>query len=412
MSWQDRLREAVYTSPNGTRQAFDYEDLSGEIELRGTAYNFPDADGTYVQRTGRSGRRMPLRMIFWGADCDIEAQRFESLLLETGVGRLSHPVYGLVDVVPFGPLTRRDDLKTAANQVIIEVVFWETIGIIYPASQADPSSAVLSSIEAYNSSSSEQFGESVDISTAGARVALKNVYSVLVGAAGSGLDSVASATDKVSRQFNSIYSSITQGIDSLIGEPVTLARQTALLIQSPGRAASSIAARLSAYRSLAAGIITSSPTGTGPGIRPSNEFHSRDLFASGYVSASVVSVVNNRFETKTAALLAAEEVLSQLDAVVAWRDTRYTDLQEVDTGELYQNLAQSVALAAGFLVEISFSLKQERIIVLDRARTIIDLAAEIYGSVDDQLDFLINTNALTGSEILELPRGRQIVYYV
>ena len=57
-------------------------------------------------------------------------------------------------------------------------------------------------------------------------------------------------------------------------------------------------------------------------------------------------------------------------------------------------------------------LKQERSITLDRARTIIDLCGELYGSVDDNLDFAINSNGLTGSEILELPRGFDFVYYV
>ena len=32
--------------------------------------------------------------------------------------------------------------------------------------------------------------------------------------------------------------------------------------------------------------------------------------------------------------------------------------------------------------------------------------------IDENLDFLINSNNLTGSEILELPRGREVVYYV
>jgi len=71
-----------------------------------------------------------------------------------------------------------------------------------------------------------------------------------------------------------------------------------------------------------------------------------------------------------------------------------------------------VALTAGFLVEISFNLKQERRIILTRNRSIIDLVAELYGTVDDQLDFLISSNDLSGSEILEVPKGREIVYYV
>ena len=78
----------------------------------------------------------------------------------------------------------------------------------------------------------------------------------------------------------------------------------------------------------------------------------------------------------------------------------------------YQQLQEAAALTAGFLVFISFSLKQERRLVLDRARTVIDLAAELYGSVDDPLDFFIASNRLSGSEILELPIGREVVYYV
>ena len=78
----------------------------------------------------------------------------------------------------------------------------------------------------------------------------------------------------------------------------------------------------------------------------------------------------------------------------------------------YQRLQEAVAITAGFLVEISFTLKQESIIILDRPRTIVDLVAELYGTVDDELDFFITSNNLSGSEILELPKGREIVYYI
>jgi hypothetical protein len=125
-----------------------------------------------------------------------------------------------------------------------------------------------------------------------------------------------------------------------------------------------------------------------------------------------LSAVNNQFETKTEALEAAEEILTQFEDVVAWRDENYQTLGEVDTGGAYQQLQKAVSLTAGFLVDISFSLKQERALILDRDRTIIDLSAELYGSVDDKLDFLINSNNLTGSEILEIPKGREIVYYI
>ena len=62
-------------------------------------------------------------------------------------------------------------------------------------------------------------------------------------------------------------------------------------------------------------------------------------------------------------------------------------------------------------MEVSFSLVPERRIVLAKARTIVDLSAELYGQVDEKIDFLIRSNDLSGDEIHELPKGREIVYY-
>jgi prophage DNA circulation protein len=413
MPWTTRLREAALTSPGGTRLTFNFENVSQTVEKKTTAFEFPDADGTFVQELGRSGRRYPLRAIFWGGDYDLEAEAFDSILLERGTFKLEHPLYGTVDVVPFGRITRRDDLKTAANQAIIEVTFWETIGLLFPAAQADPGSSVLSAVDEFNAAISGAYADLLGLDTAIERVTLENDYLRVLGAAQEELQGIADTQDDVRTQFNAIVDSVNAGIDILISDPLTLAFQTTQLIQAPARALTAIEARLSAYGRLTTGIIGGEGVAT-PGLdsRDSNAFHTADLYASTGVTGSVVSVVNNQFITKTEALAAAETILTQLTAVTNWRDVNFESLEEIDTGEAYQQLQEAVALAAGFLVEISFSLKQERSVILSRARTIIDLAAELYGSVDDQLDFLISSNNLSGSEILELPKGREIVYYV
>jgi len=406
MAWNDRIKEAAYTSPSGVRTLFDYENVSREFDKKTTAFNFPDADGTYVQDLGKTGRRYPLRLFFWGDDYDLRAAAFEDSLGERGAGRLEHPVYGTVDVVPFGAITRRDDLKTAANQAVIELAFFETIGLVYPTQQSDPGSQVLQAIDEYNAAAAGDFAAGVAIDTAGERVALKGTFESLIDSVESGLQVVADAQDDVRKRFNAVNDSINRSIDVLIGQPLNLAFQTSILIQAPARALGSITARLDAYKNLANLIIS--------GNQPANEnnFRARDLTASGAVTGSVLSVVNNQFDRKTDALQAAEDVLAQFESVNTWKDSNLVGLDIIDTGAAYQRLQEAVALTAGFLVEISFSLKQERRVVLDRARTIIDLSAELYGSVDDQLDFLILSNGLSGSEILELPRGREIVYYV
>lgn len=412
MPWTDRLKEAAYTSPSGTRLVFLYEDVSRIVSKKTSGFNFPDADGTFVQDLGHTGRRYPLRVIFAGADYDLQAEVFEGLLLERGTGVLEHPLYGPVDVVPFGDIKRTDRLKTAANQAVIEVTFWATIGLIYPSSQADPASAVLAAVEEYNTAAAAALAETTDLDNTVDAATFRGDYLALLDGASSGLQGIADTQDDVLQQFEAINDSINQGIDVLIADPLTLAFQTAILIQTPARAITAIGARLEAYRALSAGIFAGAPAEPGNDPRPVNRFRAQDLYGATYVTGAVVSVVNTQFEIRTDALSAADLLLAQLEAATVWRDDNFSSLNVIDTGEAYQQLQEAVALAAGFLVQISFSLKQERRLVLTSARTMIDLAAELYGSVDDQLDFFIETNGLTGSEILELPRGREIVYYV
>lgn len=408
MAWNDRVRESAYTSPGGTRIAFTYENVTKSVEKKTAAFEFPDADGTFIQDLGHTGRKYPFRLFFHGADYDLQAEIFEAVLLERGIGKLEHPVYGVIDVIPFGAITRRDDLKTAANQAVFEVAFWETIDLIYPTAQIDPASAVIAAIAEYNAAASDEFTEALSLNTAIERVTFKNQYITLLDTVSSNLQGIADAQDDVRQQFNAIVDSVSNGIDILVSEPLTLAFQTTQLIQAPARALTDIKARLDAYSALSNSIIA----GNGAAVENNNSFRTQDLYVSTYVTGSIVSTINNQFVIKTDAIESAEQIIDQFEDVVAWRDDNFELLEEIDTGAAYQKLQEAVAITAGFLVEISFSLKQERRIVLDRNRTIIDLSAEIYGAIDSELDFLISSNNLSGDEILELPAGRELVYYV
>ena len=84
----------------------------------------------------------------------------------------------------------------------------------------------------------------------------------------------------------------------------------------------------------------------------------------------------------------------------------------MDTGGSYQQILALVGQTVGFLVAQSFGLAQERRIILDRNRNIVELCAELYNEIDDRLEFFIVSNDFTGSEILEVERGREVVYYV
>jgi prophage DNA circulation protein len=418
LSWLERLGEAAYTSPAGTRMPFAYEDVSSEVEKRTATFMFPGVDGTYVQDNGQSERRFPLRCIFQGADCDQASAAFEALLLERGQGTLEHPLYGKQTVVPFGTITRRDDLRSAANQSIIEVIFWSTIGAVYPTSGFSAKGQLLQSLGKSSEALSKDFSKKMNLQTEARRAAAKLSVRESLRNVQAALQRVAATTDSVNREFRRVQNEINFGLDVLIGQPLLLARQIMNLTTLPARALAGILSRLESYANLLDRMVqssASSPADTSiiPAlrVRRSNEFHMSSLVASASTQGSVTSVTENTFAAKPEALAAAEEIILQSEALAAWSDQRFGDLEQIDEGEGYQALQETVALAVGYLVEISFSLVPERAIVLDRPRNIIDVSAEIYGSIDDRLDFLISTNKLTGSGIIELPRGRKVVYY-
>lgn len=397
---------------------FTYEDVSSEVEKRTATFQFPGVDGTYVQDNGQSERRFPLRCIFVGADCDQEAGAFEALLLERGAGVLEHPLYGKQNVVPFGTISRRDDLTSGANQSVLEVVFWSTVGAIYPSSGFSAKGQLIQSLGKSSEALSRSFSKGMRLQTEARRSASKlSVREALRNVQGA-LGKVAAATDAVSREFRRIQGEINFGLDVLIGQPLLLARQMLALVTAPARALAGILSRLDAYANLLDRMVGSSVASPADEsiipalrVRRANDFQVASLVGSAAIQGSVTSVTENVFTAKPQALAAAEEVIAQAAALTAWSDLRYDDLAEIDVGEGYQALQETVALAVGFLIEISFSLVPERSIVLDRPRNILELSAEIYGVVDERLDFLIDTNHLTGSGILELPRGRRIVYY-
>lgn len=439
---ETRLREAAFTSPGGTRIKFIYEDVSREYSLRGTAFEFPGVDEAFVMRTGNGPRRYPLRCIFSGPDCDLQATAFEVAILEPGLGRLEHPRHGQVSVVPFGDVARRDDLKTAVNQAIVEVTFWTTLDAIYPTNDAHPQSEILAAVAGFNVAASQRFASAMNLASAVNKTVSGATIRGMLKKVGGALDAVSDSVASVRREFGELTDTINLGMDVLIGKPLFLAQQISNLIQAPARALAGLESRLDGYSQLAQDIFTSTPglpggridiTSSLPGRRQrvANDFHISDLFGSNAVAGAIIAVTalpvddagravqGAIFQTRTQATAAAAAILEQLDALTEWRDSGFAALaglpavgtDQVDTGESYQAIKQAAALAAGNLIQSSFVLVPERSIVLDRARTIIDVAAQLYGAVDSRLDFLIGTNKLTGDEILELPAGRKILYY-
>lgn len=453
-TWRERKRPAAYMPPSGAanRVQFEYTDVGRDTPLRTAEFRFPGINNSYIQQNGFGSRVYPMRCYFTGDQCDLIATAFENMLCEPGQGKLEHPLYGTISVVPVGTIARRDNLREEANQSVVEISFWTSTGAVYPAALKDPQNEILKALDGFDLKAAQQFNASVNISSIGKKANLLATVKKGIAQVGAALGEISSGVTSVRQGFADLTSTINFGLDVLVGEPLQLALQVSNLIKAPGRALVGIESRLDAYADLATRIFGSeagNPETTlsiGQGLsertaKVTNDFHVADLFATAAVAGMInaaaadpigpttptgafagqarASTGGKTFLARPDAVAAAIQILDTFDRAVAWRDAGFTALAgiddvsatQIDTGEAYQALHDAAAMTAGFLIQASFSLAPEKSITLDRNRTIIDLCAELYGTVDSQLDFLIQTNNLVGDEILELPVGKTILYY-
>lgn len=417
--WQGRVKPAAYTSPFGTRIPFLFAEVSREYEKRTAKFEFNGLDGWYVTDNGVGGRDYPMRCIFEGADHDLIASSFEAGLIERGKGRLEHPLYGTFDVVPTGSITRRNDLVQSASETVIEVTFSTTLASIYPAVSGVPVDEIVAAIDGFNLAAALEFADVASLSSKLDQATGKATIKKALNAVRGTLRSVSDQTAASRRDFDSRFRLINDGLDVLVGQPLLLAQQINGLIQAPSRAVAGLGGKLTGYALLAERLFgISGPSSSSTVLIPKarrrakTDFRIADLCALSAASGAILSVTEQEYGSRPAALSAADVVSTQLDSVISWREGQLETLEETDIGGAYQSLQQAAALSGGRLVDLSFELPAERRLVTERARTPVDLCAELYADLgDEQIQFFLDTNRLTGSEILEIPKGRTVVYY-
>lgn len=430
MPWQDRVKAAAYSSPSGIRIPFAFTEVSRETTLRSTEFEFNGIDGAWIQQNGFGARKYPLTCLFSGAEHDRIATQFELALLERGVGQLEHPLYGTFAVVPTGTITRRNDLVTGNNQSVVEVTFSTTLASVYPSGVGYPRSEIEDSISDFELAAALQFATAAELSSSVSKANFKGTLKGVLSEVRALIEKYSGITSDARRAIAEDQAKLNEALDVLVGEPLKLAQQVVGLVLAPARMLQGLQSRLEGYGRMASGIaqLHSSTQGDSSAIPETvrgkrNEAYLVDLVTLTSTAGSVLSTVRSpsptgsgsiptKFKTRPEALQAADSVLAQLDTVITWRDQRLSDLGVLDTGTAYSTLRDAVTRAAGYLVESSFDLTPERRVVLERNRTILDLCAELYGSVsNERLDFLIASNDLTSDQIIELPRGTLIKYY-
>jgi hypothetical protein len=253
---------------------------------------------------------------------------------------------------------------------------------------------------------------------------------------------ISSGIAKVQSAVEGIGDSLLRGVDLFVGQPLMMARQLQVLIGEPARQFQSIKAKLDGYANMAAGIFSQTFSEENyEKVANKNAFHFAKLNAGAHVAAMALVSAGNaapsaagatelvtraelvtRTELVTRAdfIRTADNLRTQLESIQAWQDASFValaanetrvDQAATDSGSGSMELAQLVSAAMAQLITASFDARTAYSFELRSDRTPLDLCFEWYGSTDE-LNFLCDTNGLSGSEHFMIPKGRRVVRYL
>lgn len=417
-TWEDRVKVAKYTSAEGNSFVFDWEETEESYEHKTAVFRFPGKDGAEIPSQGVGEHRFPLTAFIYGEQYDTEAQKFMNILAERGNGILIHPIYGRKSVQVVS-VKRTDKPLSAGSQAVISILFLESAKIFAQETVEDLEKRIVRKDKDFSITVPAEYEQEIGEATVPDDAKSVSRFKKNLGIMDSILAPIAAIKDDVNTFFKRVNLSLNNNLTNLVGKPLTLASQVMTLIKAPARIAQSIKLQIDGYRELADTLKF-----TGFGVGTTNDDRNKLLemrFILGAITATFAeAVLLVSFGTKGEALGAALDLQNFHDEntnfieneEAKFQDTKLELLLYGDSqGTLFLN--QIVELTANILSKKAFDLEQERTITLVRERNIYELSYELYGTSDNEkVDFLIESNRLIGSEIILIPQGREIVYYV
>ena len=426
MSWQNAISEAAYTSHSGKRQTFRFESVSRETDLKTATFTFPGKDGALVQSLGVGGRRFPLTCYFSGAQCMKEADDFEALLREKGSGRLSHPVYGTVTVIPTGTIKRSDDLIAGLNQSVVDVTFTETLDMSFPESEIAREATLQSALGNYEDVACAAYVDMLATDKISDKLKLQSTLKAELYEVNKGTEKLIKQAPALSKknilsELSSLYTQVTGwigSVDKVAKYAMEIAAVTLKIIKLPSTLAIGAEAKIEGYRALSKNIMRAAGRSNAGAGALRNRYASTSLVLSAlsaHLAAGTALTDNDytRFTSRSGVLRAATGISEQFENYKTYVDAETARNIFVASDETYECVLRVVSAATHALLTKSYSLPTTRIVTLDRDRQIVELVASLYGADGfNKIDDFINDNALTADEIVVIPAGREIRYYV
>jgi prophage DNA circulation protein len=398
VSFLDRLRECRYISPSGKEYTPLFDDVERSGGKKAAVHELPFRDVADVQDLGNQAEKYPMALYFTGPDYDQLADAFYAALREKGRGKLKHPRWGDIDVLP---ITRSQTEK------LIDKVWYCAFQVDF-IEAPDPASLTISTTTAAaiqaaadNAAAVAAAALSLQQSALKSQVELVKMKGKAVSVAASAVETLKSGTsgfDDVRSALVKAQKDITRNIDALTTDPMTLTDSLIQLIRTPADMVTAVTLKLGGFGKL---ILDNIVTLEGLTIGAALAIVPVLLGATVAAAQSTASgTLASRADAIDAYNALTDSAASALAAVEGY----------VDDPAALGAVRQLASDARARLLVESYSLPTERSMVLQGDSNPILLAQQLYGD-PERFNDICDQNGLDDDFGFIVPRGTEIRWY-
>ena len=406
MSWVDKIKNNfIIITGDGQLYSPLWNDKScvKEIEFNISEFNFPNQEGTFIDRREVKGNKYVLDIIFQGENHFDIAQNFEISCKDKRPWVIEHPYYGRLIVQPaslsFGNQTLNG---TAITGTLLETILRGTPKVI-----ADPISQIESMKLLGFAAGADSFALEIPNPQ---NLAITN-RSLYQSAINSGAPQI--QTEGYFNLFNEANSAVLNATN----QPLAAIRSLQAVIEAPARFEISVKQRFEILKNQFTLLVNSVINITGQSGKVQFETTAGSILTSMCTAASLPQT--NDYLNMVDVISIVEQLIDTENAFIDLLDFLQTDNggdpdSYVPNFEFITNVVSIVDLTTSVLFEIATGAQQERFIFCETDTNVILLAHRFYGLNDEDVSILrlMNTNGIGLSEIINIRKGRRILYYV
>lgn len=403
MSWIDRVKnDIIITTGDGKRYEPLYMIGTKQVAYNIAEFNFPNVEGTLVRRGTPQGARYDISIVFQG-EMNVDISRdFERSCANSNHWVINHPMYGDFNCQPTTLTFNSSGLSmTRVTGTVIETILED-----YPTAIPDPAGTARD----YFDEHLERMVVSFD------NVSLKPSQGVALAEINQNAFDTVTPQIRDGIQYNDFFNvfntantaviNATSQAGGAIGAVYRVVTYPSLLKQS-------VRSRLGLLQSQLNQLL---------GLLSFENAQIYEAQAGALISGMILTAVTpqeNDYQN-------AVEVLEISDIIVQSYNDYVTNLDTVQSPDGIQldsyipavepltALSDGVYFTVSQLMQLALQAQQERVFVLDTDMDVINLTHRFYGLdlADANLERLMESNNIGISELLEVKKGRKIIYYV